>query len=134
MAARMVGCHRGASASQRVLNIPITWACYAVSGAVTARSEWTQVRTGQWSWILHPYAQKGNTNSMKPATAYLLGAVGFLVCVAIGIYYIIPMSTEHFLSSHGPNYSDTKHALVFFVLAIVCLIGARFAANSKARG
>jgi hypothetical protein len=72
---------------------------------------------------------------MKPATAYLLGGIGFLICAAIGVYYLIPMSTAHFLSSHGANYSDTKHALVFFALALVCLIGARFAANaSRARG
>ncbi len=70
---------------------------------------------------------------MKPAVAYGLGAVGFLVCLAVGIYYIVPMSTAHFLSDHGPNYSDTKHALVFFALAAVCLIAARFAANAKAR-
>lgn len=72
---------------------------------------------------------------MKPATAYLLGVIGFIVCAAIGVYYIIPMSTQHFLSSHGANYSDTKHAIVFFALAVVCLIAARFVANaSKARG
>jgi hypothetical protein len=70
---------------------------------------------------------------MKPATAYLLGGLGFLLCVAIGIYYWIPMSSPHFLSSHGANYSDVKHALVFFGLAVVCLVGARFAANARAR-
>lgn len=70
---------------------------------------------------------------MKPATAYLLGAIGFVICLAIAIYYIIPMSAPHLFSGHGANYSDTKHALVFFVLAIVCLIAARFAANMKAR-
>jgi len=71
---------------------------------------------------------------MKPATAYLLGAIGFLVCLAIGVYYLIPMSTAHFLSSHGPHYSDTKHAIVFFGLAVVCAIAARFVANSAAGG
>jgi len=70
---------------------------------------------------------------VKASTAYLLGGIGFIICVAIGVYYIIPMSTAHFLSSHGPNYSDTKHALVFFVLAVVCLVAARFAANAKGR-
>ncbi len=67
---------------------------------------------------------------MKPATAWILGALGFVICAAIGIYYLIPLSTEHILSSHGAHYSDTKHALVFFGLAVVCLIAARFAANS----
>ena len=71
---------------------------------------------------------------MKPALAYLLGAIGFVVCAAIGVYYLIPMNTAHFLSSHGAHYSDTKHAIVFFVLAVICLIAARFGANSgKAR-
>lgn len=70
---------------------------------------------------------------MKPATAYLLGAIGFVVCLAIGIYYIIPLSTAHILSGHSAHYSDTKHALVFFVLAVICLIAARFVANARAR-
>jgi hypothetical protein len=70
---------------------------------------------------------------MKPATAYLLGAVGFLICAAIGIYYWIPMSSPHLFSSHGAHYSDVKHALVFFALAVVCLVGARFAANARAK-
>lgn len=66
---------------------------------------------------------------MKPVTAYLLGALGFLVCAAIGIYYLIPLSVAHVLSSHGPHFSETKHALVFFALAVVCLVAARFGAN-----
>lgn len=66
---------------------------------------------------------------MKPA--YLVGGLLFVVCAAIGVYYLIPMSTAHLFSSHGPNYSDTKHAIVFFGLAIVSLIGARFAANAS---
>jgi hypothetical protein len=70
---------------------------------------------------------------MKPTTAYLLGAIGFLVCLAIGIYYIIPLSTPHLFSSHGANYSDTKHALVFFALAVICAVAARFLANAGTR-
>jgi hypothetical protein len=69
---------------------------------------------------------------MKPVTAYLLGALGFLVCAAIGVYYLIPLSVAHVLSSHGAHYSETKHALVFFALAVVCLVAARFAANVRA--
>lgn len=71
---------------------------------------------------------------MKPATVYLVGGIIFLVCIAIGIYYLIPLSTAHIFSSHGPNYSDTKHALAFFAVAIVVAIAARFVANSRARG
>jgi hypothetical protein len=68
---------------------------------------------------------------MKPATAWMLGILGFVVCAAIGVYYLIPMSTAHILSSHGANYSDTKHALVFFGLGIICVIAARFIANGS---
>lgn len=70
---------------------------------------------------------------MKASVAYLLGGIGFVICLAIGVYYLIPMSTAHIFSSHGPHYSDTKHAIVFFGLAIVCLIAARFAANTRAK-
>jgi hypothetical protein len=67
---------------------------------------------------------------VKPATAWIAGVIGFVICAAIAIYYLIPLSTAHILSSHGAHYSDTKHALVFFGLAIVCLIAGRFIANS----
>ncbi len=66
---------------------------------------------------------------MKPA--YLLGGLLFVVFVAIGVYYMIPISGQsHFLGS-TVGVADTKHALVFFALAIVSLIGARFVANSS---
>jgi hypothetical protein len=66
---------------------------------------------------------------MKPSTAYLLGGIVFVVCVAIGIYYLIP-GINHVLAE-PPTEQHVKHALVFFGLAVVSLIGARFAANSK---
>lgn len=66
---------------------------------------------------------------MKPSTAYLLGGIVFVVCVAIGIYYLIP-GINHVLAE-PPMEQHVKHALVFFGLAVVSLIGARFAANSK---
>ncbi|HET9980919.1 MAG TPA: hypothetical protein VFQ32_10775 [Ktedonobacterales bacterium] len=67
---------------------------------------------------------------MKPSTAYLIGGIVFVVCVAIGVYYLIP-GINHVLAD-PPTASHIKHSLVFFGLAIVALIGARFAANSKA--
>ena len=66
---------------------------------------------------------------MKSSTAWIVGGVVALLCVAIGISYLIPSSTPHFLG-HA-NVADTKHTIVFFGLAIVALIAARFAANSK---
>ena len=66
---------------------------------------------------------------MKPA--FLAGLVLAVVFALIGVYYLIPMTTAHILASN-PNTSDVKHALVFFVLAIVAVIGGRFAANAGA--
>ena len=65
---------------------------------------------------------------MKSSTAYFIGGVIALVCVAIGVYYLIPSTTPH-IFGHA-NVADTKHSIVFFGLAVVSLIGARFAANS----
>jgi ABC-type branched-subunit amino acid transport system permease subunit len=68
---------------------------------------------------------------MKPTTAYLLGGLIALICVAIGVYYLIPISNgTHFLASKVDT-SDVKHSLVFFGVAMVAMIGARFVANTK---
>ena len=67
---------------------------------------------------------------MKPSMAYLIGAIIFVVCVALGVYYLIP-GIYHVLAD-PPQEQHVKHAIVFFALGIVALIGARFAANSKA--
>ena len=66
---------------------------------------------------------------MKVSPVCLVGGVVALVCVAIGIYYLIPSKTAHFLGK--ANVSDYKHSIVFFVIAVVAMIGARFVANSK---
>ena len=66
---------------------------------------------------------------MKPA--YLGGAALFVVFAAIGVYYLIA-GPPKFLVFDDPNGIHLKHALVFFGLAIVSLIGARFVANSRA--
>jgi hypothetical protein len=69
---------------------------------------------------------------MKPTTAYLLGGLIALVSVAIGIYYLIPagLGQHHFLADKL-NAVDIKHSLVFFAVAVIALVGARFAANTK---
>lgn len=68
---------------------------------------------------------------MKSSTAYLLGGLIAIIGVAIGIYYLIPIpNATHFLASKV-GAADVKHALVFFGLAVIALIGARFAANTN---
>jgi hypothetical protein len=64
-------------------------------------------------------------------TAYLIGGLVCLVCLAIGIYYLVPGPT-HLLVSSAPTARHLKHAAVFFVLAVLSLVGARFAANAGA--
>jgi hypothetical protein len=66
---------------------------------------------------------------MKPAM--LLGILLFVVFAAIGVYYLIPMSTAHILASN-PNTSDVKHALLAFALAIISIVGGRIVAGSSA--
>jgi len=56
---------------------------------------------------------------MKPA--YLVGIALFVVFAAIGVYYLIP-GIDHVLAS-PPKDSHFKHALVFFALAIVSILG-----------
>jgi hypothetical protein len=66
---------------------------------------------------------------MKPA--YLIGGLIFVVCAAIGIYYLIPTPGHaHFLAT-VPGKVDVTHAVAFFALGIVALIAARFVANSQ---
>lgn len=68
---------------------------------------------------------------MKPSTAYLIGGIVAVACVAAGIYYLIPTpGAAHFLAS-VPGKVDVTHAIALFVVAVVALIGARFLANSK---
>lgn len=66
---------------------------------------------------------------MKPSVAYLLGGILFVVCAVLGVYYLIP-GVYHVLAN-PPQATHVKHALVFFALAVVALIGARFVANAS---
>lgn len=69
---------------------------------------------------------------MKAQTAYILGGLVFVVCAAIGVYYLIPNPNgTHFLASKV-NAADPTHAVAFFALGIVALIAARFLANASA--
>ncbi len=65
---------------------------------------------------------------MKPAL--LAGIAAFVVCVAIGIYYLIPIPNgTHFLASKVDK-PDPTHAAAFFVVGIIAVIAGRFAANA----
>lgn len=65
--------------------------------------------------------------------AYLIGALLAVVCLAAGIYYLIP-GINHVLVFERPTERHVKHALVFFGLAAIALLGARFAANAESVG
>ncbi len=66
---------------------------------------------------------------MKPA--YIIGGLIFLACVALGIYYLIPIPGQVHIGASVPGKRDVTHALAAFVLGIIVLLGARFAANSS---
>ncbi|HLH72141.1 MAG TPA: hypothetical protein VKX96_02575 [Chloroflexota bacterium] len=59
------------------------------------------------------------------ALALVLAALSLL----IGVYYLIP-NVYHVLATHDVMQTQIKHALAFFALAIVLVVGARFARNN----
>jgi hypothetical protein len=65
---------------------------------------------------------------MKPA--WLIGGALAIICVALGVFYLIPGIYHPFASAPATGM-HVKHAIVFFGLAIVAIIGARFAANAQ---
>jgi hypothetical protein len=62
--------------------------------------------------------------------AWVIGGALAVIFVALAIYYLIPHIYHPFTFS-TPTNSHVTHAIVFFVLAVVSLIGARFAANTN---
>lgn len=64
--------------------------------------------------------------------AYLIGGVIAVLCVLIAVYYLIP-GINHILASGDPTSPHIKHAIAFLALAVVALVGARFAANAEPR-
>ncbi len=62
--------------------------------------------------------------------AYLFGGLICVVCLLIGAYYLLP-GVNHILVSDRPTSPHVKHALVFFALAVIALVGARFVANAE---
>ena len=63
--------------------------------------------------------------------AYLIGGLVAFVCLAIGVYYLIPGINHVLAFSGSATDPHIKHALAFFALAVIALVGARFAANAE---
>lgn len=66
-----------------------------------------------------------------------MGRAGLPIAVAVGcaliaIFYLVPGPSHPFVGE-DPTGSHLKHALLFFGLAGLSLIWARFAANAKAK-
>jgi uncharacterized membrane protein HdeD (DUF308 family) len=62
---------------------------------------------------------------MKGSTLFWAAIILAVICVLVGVYYLIP-GVYHILSFHSPNDPQSKHAILFFALAVVLLIASRF--------
>lgn len=69
---------------------------------------------------------------MTSSTPMLANAAWILAVVAalIGVYYLIP-GVYHVLAAPDPMEMHVKHAIAFFVVAIVLFLGGRFMRNSR---
>lgn len=67
-------------------------------------------------------------------SAWLVGGLIAVVFVALAVYYALPGVYHPFTFSGTPYTHHYTHAIVFAGLAVVALIGARFAANSRTTG
>jgi hypothetical protein len=52
-----------------------------------------------------------------------------VLCILIAIYYIIP-GFPHLFTFSPPNESHPTHALAFFAVGVLALIGSRFARSA----
>jgi hypothetical protein len=69
---------------------------------------------------------------MAPRQRVLLLVVAAMICIGIGVYYLIP-GVYHVLTFDGsPTDARTKHALLFFGLALLGFLGAWMLSGSKA--
>ena len=69
---------------------------------------------------------------MAPRQRVLLLLAAAVICIVIGIYFLIP-GIYHVLTFDGsPTDSRTKHALLFFGLALLGFLGAWMLSGSKA--
>jgi hypothetical protein len=58
--------------------------------------------------------------------ALLLAAI--VICLALGVYYLVPGIWHPLTFEGSPTDSHLKHALLFFGLALIGLIATRFVA------
>ena len=52
------------------------------------------------------------------------------LAVLIGVYYLIP-NVYHVFASPDPMTIHPKHAIAFFAVAVVLVLGGRFAGNKS---
>lgn len=69
----------------------------------------------------------------RATTAWTVGVILAVICVALGVFYLIPGPFHPFTFSGTPTGSHLTHGIVFFLLAVVAIFGARFAANAQQR-
>jgi hypothetical protein len=56
---------------------------------------------------------------------WLLIVVG-IICILLGVYYLIPGIYHPFTFSGTPTDSHKTHAIAFFAIAVVAFIASRF--------
>ena len=67
---------------------------------------------------------------MNKRQLFVLILVASVLCVVIGIYYLIPGIWHPLTFDGSPTDSRTKHALLFFGLAVIGAVASRFVLNS----
>jgi hypothetical protein len=66
---------------------------------------------------------------MRGKNAALAIVVAGVICLLIGVYYLVPGPTKLRVTD-APTGQHIKHALVFFALGIVAFVASRFARAS----
>ena len=66
---------------------------------------------------------------MASNNVFVLALVLAAFSVLAGVYYLVP-NVYHVLTFHDAMQPQVKHALAFFAVAVVLVLGARFARNS----
>ena len=69
----------------------------------------------------------GDFINVLATTAWILAAIAAL----IGVYYLVP-NVYHVLAEPDPMQMHVKHAIAFFAVGVVLLLGGRFLRNSQA--
>ena len=67
---------------------------------------------------------------MQSNNVFTLALILAVLFVLGGVYYLIP-NMYHVLTFHDATQPQLKHALAFFAVAVVLVVGARFARNSS---